>query len=290
MTISEQGYADLHLHTNRSDGYYSPRELIEKVLPLGLKAIAIVDHDEISAIDEAMHYCDANGLEILPGVELSVSYRGMDLHVLGYCFDHKHPRLVEYLCRFKEERRKRAELMVQKLKKLGMPISLESVLDKAGEGSIGRPHIANVLIDEGYVSSFQEAFNKFLGNGRPAYFDKLKIEVAEALQLVKEAGGICSIAHPGLELSDSHLLELIKSGADAIEVFHPQHNDEKTQQLRDLAENNGVLITGGSDFHGGSKGDDALGKYKVPYANVEKMKERIAQFTKTHLPENIHDS
>lgn len=284
MTINEQGYADLHLHTNRSDGYCSPRELIDKVLAVGgLNTIAIVDHDEIGAIEEAMHYGGANGLEILPGVELSVNYRGMDVHVLGYCFDYNDARFVEYLGLFKEQRRKRAELTVQELTKLGMPISFESVLDKAGEGSIGRPHIANVLIDEGYVSSFQEAFNKFLGNGKPAHFDKFKIEVAEAFQLVKAAGGICSIAHPGLELSDMHLLDLIKSGADAIEVFHPKHNEEKTHQLRDLAESNGVLVTGGSDFHGGSKGEEALGKYRLPYENVAKMKGVVARFKSTDL-------
>lgn len=268
------GYADLHLHTNRSDGYFSPQELIDKVLPHGLKAIAIADHDEISAIDEAMKYGKVKGIEVISGVELSVSYKGMDLHILGYCFDHNNSELVQYLSLFKNERIKRAEKIVHNLMNLGMPISFDSVLKKAGIGSVGRPHIANVLVEDGYVYSFQEAFDKFLGNGKPAHVNKYKIDVEEAFKIVKAAGGICSIAHPALDLTDNDLISIIKAGVDAIEIVHPRHNEEMQGHLTNLAESNGLLITGGSDFHGGTQGEDALGKYRVPYNVLAKIKER----------------
>ncbi len=270
------GYADLHLHTNHSDGYYSLTELIDKTLSHDLKTISIVDHDEIGALDEAIEYGKLKGIEVIPGVELSVSYKHFDLHVLGYCFDHKSPELVEHLNLFKKERIQRAKKMVASLTKLGMPISFEAVMKKAGHGSVGRPHIANVLLDDEYVYSFQEAFNKYIGNGKPAHVGKLKIDIQAVLKLVKAAGGVCSIAHPGLELLDDDLLALIKEGVDAIEVVHPKHNGEKTKQLRQLAESNGVLTTGGSDFHGGRKGEEALGKYKVPCEVVTSLKKLAA--------------
>lgn len=275
--IQANGYADLHLHTNHSDGYYCATELIDKTVAHGLKTVSIVDHDEIGALDEAIEYGKTMGVEVIPGVELSVSYKQFDLHVLGYCFDHKNPELVEHLNLFKKERIQRAEKMVASLTRLGMPISFEAVMRKAGHGSVGRPHIANVLLDDGYVYSFQEAFNKYIGNGKPAHVGKLKIDIQAVLQLVKAAGGVCSIAHPGLELSNDDLLTLIKEGVDAIEVVHPKHNKEKTSQLRQLAENNGVLTTGGSDFHGGTKGEEALGKYKVPDEVVQNLKELAAR-------------
>jgi len=271
------GYADLHLHTSHSDGYHSPTELIDKTLSHGLKTVSIVDHDEIGALDEAIEYGKTMGVEVIPGVELSVNYKHFDLHILGYCFDHKKPELVEHLNFFKKARIQRAERMVASLAKLGMPIRFEAVLEKAGLGSVGRPHIANVLLDDGYVHSFQEAFNKYIGNGKPAHVGKFKIDIQTVLKLVKAAGGICSIAHPGLELSNDDLLALIKEGVDAIEVVHPKHNEKKTSQLTQLAESNGVLTTGGSDFHGGSKGEEALGKYKVPREVVEKLKELAAR-------------
>lgn len=271
--IYTNGSVDLHLHTNRSDGYYSPIELINKVIPLGLKAIAIVDHDEISAFPEAIRYGQSRGLEVLPGVELSVDFHQQDIHILGYCFDYENPTLVDYLNLFKNERIKRAEKIVQKLSDLGMPISFDAVLQKAGRGSIGRPHVANVLIEKGFVYSFQEAFNKYLGEGKPANVEKYKIDIHVAFELIESAGGVCSIAHPGLQLSDDDLMSLIKSGVQGIEVVHPKHDEEQTHYYSYVAQMNGLLETGGSDFHGGQKGEEALGKFRVPYDIVLRMKD-----------------
>lgn len=269
----KSGYADLHLHTNRSDGYCSPKELVDKALSHGLIAIAIVDHDEVSALDEAITYGKDQSLEVIPGVELSVSYRQLDLHILGYCIDYNNANLVEYLNSFKEERLRRAERMVNILTDMGMPISFEAVLRKAGSGSVGRPHIAHVLVEEGYVYSFQEAFDKYIGNVKPAYVEKFKLDVDIAIRLINAAGGVSSIAHPGLDLSEEDLIMLIKSGINGIEAIHPKHDKGQIHYYSEIANRNGLLVTGGSDYHGGKKGDEILGQYKVSYEVVKKMKE-----------------
>ncbi|MFQ6114277.1 MAG: PHP domain-containing protein [bacterium] len=265
--------ADLHLHTNRSDGYCSPKEVVDEALAHGLVAVAIVDHDEISALDEAITYGKARGLEVIPGVELSVNYRNLDLHLLGYCIDYRNAGLLKYLNTFKNERLKRTERIVRILTKMGMPISFEAVLKKAGPGSVGRPHIADVLVDEGYVFSFQEAFDKYIGHGKPAYVAKYKIDVASAIRLIHSAGGVCSVAHPGLDMNKEDLIMLIKSGVNGIEAIHPKHNKEQARFFSEIARKNGLLITGGSDYHGGRKGNAVLGQFTVSYEVVNQLKE-----------------
>jgi predicted metal-dependent phosphoesterase TrpH len=272
MGNMENGTADLHLHTTRSDGYCTPVELVDKVAALGLQAMAITDHDEISAIQDVRAYGVSRGVEVLAGVELSVNFRHHDLHVLGYCFDPQDEDLNQYLHLFREERLRRAEKMVKKLAAMGMPISLQAVLAKAGEGAIGRPHIANVLLEDEFVYSFEEAFYKYLGNGKPAYVEKYRFGVQEAFALIRKAGGVCAIAHPGIQLSNGDLVSLIKSGVDALEVIHPKHSTEQTQLYGQMAEQYGLVRTGGSDFHGGSKGAGALGKYTVSYDVVDRLK------------------
>ncbi|MFQ5771069.1 MAG: PHP domain-containing protein [bacterium] len=267
------GFADLHIHSNHSDGQYSPKAVIDKSLFNNLQAIAIVDHDDISALPEAITYGDEIGLEVITGVELSVNYKNSDLHILAYCFDYQNSELVKYLKFFREERIKRAQKIVHRLAKLGMPVSFEAVLKKAGPGTIGRPHIAELLVKDGYVYSFQEAFNKFIGDGKPANVKKYKLDLERALAIVKAAGGICSVAHPGLQLKDEDLLLLMKSGVHAIEVIHPKHSEDQTCYYSELARSNGLLETGGSDFHGGRKGEEVLGKFKIPYEVVTQMKE-----------------
>jgi len=265
--------ADLHLHTNHSDGYYSPTEIVEMAHAKGITAIAIVDHDEISALDEARECGNGLGVEVLSGVELSVTFRNHDLHILGYCFDHRSPELLEHLNLFRKERVSRAERIVEKLAQMGMPISFKEVIKKAGPGSIGRPHIAKVLVEDGFVTSFQEAFNKYIGNSKPAYVDKYKIDAITAFGLIKSAGGVSVIAHPGIQLNDDDLLELIKLGVDGIEVIHPKHNEERRAYYAELANSNALLQTGGSDFHGGHKTEETIGKYNIPYELIVKLKQ-----------------
>jgi len=264
--------ADLHLHTNHSDGYYSPAEILEKAHGQGISALAIVDHDEISALGEAREHGERLGIEVLTGVELSVTFRNYDLHILGYCFDPRSSQLLEHLDLFRKERVSRARRMVEKLAEMGMPISFQAVMKKAGQGSVGRPHIANVLVEDGFVSSFQEAFNKYIGNNKPAYVDKYKIDAVTAFGMIKSAGGVSVVAHPGIQLNDDDLFELIKLGVEGIEVIHPKHNEERRAYYAEIAAANALLQTGGSDFHGGYKGDDSIGKYNIPYETVEELK------------------
>ncbi len=271
--VVKNEYADLHLHSNYSDGRFSPKELINKSCLLGLQAIAIVDHDDISAVPEAIKYGKEKGIEVLTGVELSIFYQNYDLHILAYCFDYQNSELVKYLNFFKQERINRACKIVQNLNKLGMPISIEEVLENAGHGSIGRPHIADILVNRGFVYSFQEAFNKFLGDGKPANVEKYKIDLENAVALVKAAGGVCAVAHPGMRLKDEDLLILVKSGLDGIEVIHPKHSETQIRNYMEIAKNNNLLITGGSDFHDGRNGEEALGKFNIPYKAVTDMKE-----------------
>ncbi len=265
-------YADLHLHTNHSDGYYSPRDLVDKVRSLGLKAAAITDHDEISGLPDAIQYGEKCGLELLAGVELSVHFHGKDIHILGYGFDPVDKALVEYLAGLRNNRIERARKTVDKLTDLGLYISFDEVIEVAGSGSVGRPHVANVLLKYGLVSSFKEAFDKYLGDGKPANVRKRSVKIEEALQIIETAGGVCSIAHPGIQIDEAELMALIKAGCSALEVVHPKHNEVDMQYYRKVAGEHGLLETGGSDFHGGPKGEEAIGKYTVPCEVVEHIK------------------
>ncbi len=267
-------FADLHLHTNHSDGRYSPHAVIDRTVRLGLKAVAIVDHDDVSAFPTAFEYGQERGVEVISGVELSVGWQGYDLHVLGYCIDGTSADLIRYLDLFKSERISRARRIVEKLEGLGMPIAFEAVQAKAGHGTIGRPHIAQVLIEDGFVYSFQDAFDRFIGDGKPANAEKYKIDLEKALELLKSAGGLSVIAHPGLQLSADDVLKLVEAGVDGIEVIHPAHNEEQIGFYRELARDHDLLQTGGSDFHGGKKGESVLGKIKIPYEWVMRIKEQ----------------
>ncbi len=269
-THSERG-VDLHLHTTYSDGYCSPKAVIDRVAKIGLQAVAITDHDEISGIREAVEYGRSRGIEVLSGVELSVICRGKDVHMLAYCFDPEHPELLRELSVFRDSRLGRARAIVDKLDKLGMPISFEAVMRKAGHGSVGRPHIANVLLEDGFVYSFHEAFDKYIGNDKPAHVEKYQLDLFDALKLVQAAGGVCVVAHPAIQLSEQDLHDLIAAGVHGVEVVHPKHTPEEVEHYRELVQTNGLIATGGSDFHGGPKGEDCLGRFTVPYSTVRSL-------------------
>ncbi len=266
-----QGVIDLHLHTNHSDGYHSPAEVVSKARKAGLRAIGITDHDEISALPEAEAAGLELGVEVVTGVELSVYFQKQDIHILGYCFDRDNGGLNDYLAIFKSERVKRAGLIVDKLSELGMTISLDDVFELSGTGSVGRPHIANVLLSKGLVSSFQEVFDKYLGDGKPANVPKYRMDIEKAIEIVTGAGGICSIAHPGIQLSNKDVMAVIRMGIHGIEATHPKHGVDRSSFYRHLARNHGLVATGGSDFHGGARSEAALGKYTVPYETIAEM-------------------
>lgn len=268
----EEAWADLHLHSNCSDGLLGPEKLVEKAHELGLKAIALADHDALSGIEDAIEYGRQYEIEVVPGVELSSQSRGRDIHILGYYFDIHHKRLCEYLQLFRDERQRRAARIVQKLNDMGVYIHVEDVEAKAVGCSIGRPHIAEVLMDQGYVETFQEAFQRYIGYGGKAYVEKYKISPQEAIGLIADAKGLSFLAHPGSMVSNGIILELIKAGLDGLEVVHPNVNGERARQLQDMIREYGLLMSGGSDCHGGRDGHFLIGKYSVPYSICEDMK------------------
>ncbi|MCK5572306.1 MAG: PHP domain-containing protein [Bacteroidetes bacterium] len=271
-----EGRADLHIHTTYSDGALSAREIILRAREAGLSAISITDHDHTGALDEAILLGSELGVDVIPGVELSVTVRDQDVHILGYFFDHHNPRLLDYLAHFRTERIKRARRIVEKLNDLNLPLPFDAVLDRAGHGSVGRPHIANALVETGLTESYYEAFLKYIGSGKPAYEKKFQISPREAIELVAYAGGLSFIAHPGNCISDELLFELLNEGIDGIEVVHPSHTPDRILYYRGIASEYFLLTSGGSDFHGGRKnGLDVLGKYSVPEDHVTMMRRRL---------------
>ncbi len=275
-SLSAAGRADLHTHTTHSDGAHTPYDLIQRAHALGLEVLSITDHDNVGALDEAVEWGKSLGMEVISGLELSVSLGEKDVHVLAYFIDHRNQDLLDYLTFFRRERLKRAERIVQKLNKLNVPLKLEAVLEQAGVGSVGRPHIATALLDGGFIGTYHEAFERFIGTGGPAFEKKYQLSPADAFKLVNKAGGLSFLAHPGKHISELDLSQLIKNGLDGIEVIHPAHDEKLREYYRGLVNQYFLLESGGSDFHGGKKNDDhTLGVFTVPMHVVETMRSRL---------------
>ena len=274
MMIKES-WVDLHLHTNYSDGLLTPTQVVTHARKEGLNAVGIVDHDTIDGITEAVESGSRIGVEIVPGVELSAQYEGKDIHILGYYFDPHNPRIMEYLERFRKERYRRAAKMIQNLNQLGIQLTLEEVEQHSSGGTIGRPHLAEVLMEKGYVETFQEAFQRYIGYRSKAYEEKYKIAPDEAIALISEARGLSFLAHPGYYISDEIIFHFVKAGLDGIEIVHPNINEHRTTHLQKLVQNHGLLVCGGSDCHGGRDGNIRMGKWRVPYAILNEMKQAL---------------
>lgn len=270
--------ADLHTHTNYSDGHHTPEELILKAKDAGLNYLAITDHDNVDGIEEAIELGKQHDIYIVPGAEISAEHNGKETHILAYFLNYKNEELLDYLKNFRKERLKRAEKIVVKLNELNIPLKLEDVLLRVkGNASIGRPHIAIALIEGGLVSSYYDAFNKLIGEDKPAYVKKPNISAKDAISLINRCGGLSFIAHPGKSLRNNNsLFELIELGIDGIEVIHPSHNDYDIEYFKDIASQYFLLESGGSDFHGGRINDASiLGKYFITEQKILAMKNRL---------------
>ena len=270
------GKADLHMHTTYSDGVFTTEELLERVRAAGLKIVSITDHDNVGAIDEAIRIGKTLDVEVIPGVELSSTVGDHDIHILGYFIDYKSQSLLDYLAFFRIERVRRAERIVGKLNDLNIPLTIESVLDQAGEGSVGRPHIAHALVEEGHTESYHEAFSKYIGFGKPAYQKKYQVSPQAAIDLISAAGGLSFIAHPGNSIDEKLLSELIAVGVDGIEVIHPSHSPERVAHYNGIVSEYFLLASGGSDFHGGKRNDgELLGQYCISERQVDMMRRHL---------------
>ena len=268
--------ADLHTHTTHSDGALSPYELITKAKNAGLSIISITDHDSVSALEEAVEFGRESGVEVIAGMELSTSFNDQEIHILGYFVDYRSKTLLDALAVFRGRRRKRAERIVDKLNRMNIPLRLESVLANATGDSIGRPHIANALVSGGHAESYHQAFSKYIGDGKPAYEKKEEYSIEDTVRLIAEAGGLSFLAHPGRSMNEALLFQLIKAGLDGIEVIHPSHSPDLVRYYRGIVDEYCLLESGGSDFHGGAKGDETLfGRIGIPVEAVDVMRRRL---------------
>ena len=252
------GRADLHTHTIHSDGTLTSTELVRKAKNVGLCALGITDHDSVNGIDEAIAAGKEQDVVLVPGIEMSTCLNDKEIHILGYFVNHHDQQLLESLEILRRERYKRAERIVKKLNSMNIPLKIEAVLDHAGNGAIGRPHIASAMVDEGHADSYQEVFGKYIGNGRPAYEKKLQCSPVEIIKLIAESGGLSFLAHPGTYLTEAELIQIIEAGIDGIEVVHPSQDNGLVEYYRGIVNHYYLLESGGSDYHGGMKNDDGL--------------------------------
>jgi predicted metal-dependent phosphoesterase TrpH len=265
-------YADLHLHTVFSDGTYTPKQLIADSIRCGLSAISIVDHDTVEAIAPAMELAEGEGIEIIPGIELTAEYERLEIHILGYLLDYKNEELRERLLSLRKTRVERVYKILEKLKEAGVSLDAEKVFNLSKQGSVGRLHIARAMARAGVVGSVFEAFQKYIGDKGPAYVLGFKITPQEAVSLIKKAGGIPVLAHPYSLKNDELIATFVEYGIMGLEVYYPEHSQAMINFYRDLAKRYNLLITGGSDCHGEAKPEIKIGSLKIPYELVEKLK------------------
>lgn len=279
---------DLHCHSTASDGSFTPRELVALGHKAGLKALALTDHDTIAGLDEALAAGQELGLQVIPGVEISINGdellgKPASLHVLGLWVDHRHPGLLAGLNRLQEARARRNPQIVQKFNALGIPLTLEEVAAQAGGQLIGRPHFAQALLERGIVKDRGEAFGRFLAAGAKAYVPKWRFSPQEGIALLRAAGGLPVLAHPGmLKLPqfdlESLLRRLMGLGLEGLEALYSEHDTATRLALTRLAARLGLVVSGGSDFHGRPKPEIALGTglgdLRVPTALLAALKQR----------------
>jgi predicted metal-dependent phosphoesterase TrpH len=258
---------DLHIHSTASDGKITPKGLIQKAGELGMKIIALTDHDSVEGIIPAMQAAKAYpNLTFIPGVEISTDLADGEAHILGYFIDYTDPEFKKALVKFRDSRTARGRGMVEKLAALGINIEWKRVLEIAGDGAIGRPHVARAMLEKGYISKFEEAFEKYIGHGGPAYVEREKMTPEEAVALIVRSKGLASLAHPFTVPDPEAMVKQLKpAGLAGIEVYYKDNTPENTEAMLELAEKYGLLATGGTDYHGiGEKNEVMMGGVEVP--------------------------
>lgn len=267
------GPIDLHTHSTASDGLLAPARLVALANERGLSALALTDHDTVAGVAEAAAAAEGSGLRFIPGVELSTFVEAGEVHMLGYFVEPASPPLVEALARFREAREGRAEAMVARLTAAGAPIALERVVGLAAGGSIGRPHVARALVEAGHAASVNDAFERWLVRGRPGYVERYKLVPADAVRLIRAAGGVPVLAHPHSADDLARLLpELVAAGLAGIECYYGDYDAPRKRDYLALAARHGLVATGGTDFHGtGVAHRRPLGGTPVPPECIEEL-------------------
>jgi predicted metal-dependent phosphoesterase TrpH len=285
--VNRSGYVDLHCHSTASDGTRSPTDIVRLAKDSGLSALALTDHDTGAGVAEAASAAESLGIDFLPGIEISCEYpHPGTMHLLGYGIDPENPVLRDLTARLIAGRNNRNPRIVARLNELGVSISMDEVESEAGGTVVGRPHIAAILVRKGYVNSIKHAFDKFLGTTGLAYFDKERLTSRQAMELVRQSGGLPVLAHP-IQLrttNDAELTRVVKDLVDlglvGLEVIHSDHDRSMVERYGTLADKYKLLKTGGSDFHGANKKDISLGLAngrRVPRAWFDALRERATR-------------
>ncbi len=273
---------DMHVHSSASDGTFAPSDLLAEAKKAGLCAMALTDHDTMDGIEEAQQAANELGIELVPGVEISTEYNGREIHVLGYYVSQESPRLKAMLEEFRDFRATRNVRMVERLREEGFSITMEQLREKFPDSVLTRAHMSRFLCDTGQLPDTRTAFSKYLGENCCCYIDRPKISPADAVELIREAGGLAVLAHPVLcNLPDEELLEMIaemkQAGMCGLEAVYSENTADDEAHMKKLAEEFDLCVTGGSDFHGKNKPDIQLGKGKgnlhIPYAYLQSLKE-----------------
>lgn len=274
---------DLHSHSTYSDGSSSPHELVRLAAEAGARALAITDHDTVAGLAEGRAAARAAGVEFIDGIEISAEYSPGTMHILGYYIDAESEALLSTLEELRDARDNRNPKIASRLQALGIDISYDEVQAIAGNEVVGRPHFARVLLEKGYVESIQDAFNRFLGKGAAAYEEKKRLSPEESIEQIHRAGGVAVLAHPyQLKLSaadtDAMLGKLAGMGLDGVEAIYSRHSKADRDLYCEMAARHGLLVTGGSDYHGTYKPDirivTGLGDLRVPYTLLEEVRKR----------------
>lgn len=265
-------YADLHIHTTCSDGSFSPSLVPHHAIKNDLHVISITDHDSVDGVVTAIKEGEECGVEVIPGIEVSTTIDTGEVHILGYFIDYTNESFLKRLRQIQDIRIDRMSVMVDRLKKLMIDIDMNELIQYASTSSIGRLHLACFLTERGIVESVYEAFDKYIGSGKPAYEKVNALSLEEGIELILDGGGIPVLAHPGLTKRDDLIPEMVQSGLLGLEVYHGGHSDRDIFHYLKMAKDKGLLVTGGSDCHGERKPDMLIGKIKLPIHFVDKLR------------------
>ncbi len=283
MTYSHHPSADLHIHSKYSDSTNIVEDIVTIAREKNLRAISITDHDTVAGVGKAMELTENTSLEIIPGIEFSSKWEESSVHLLGYFIDYHQSDLIDYLKLCKERRLKRAELMIAELQALGFDVSMDMLFSIAEGGVLGRPHIAECVMNVSDYESMHEVFRDLLVEGKPAYVPKPTFDAAEIIALIHSAGGICSIAHPKTVRNDGIIPRLVRLGLDAIEVVHSSHSLRDVEKYSAMADEYDLVVSGGSDSHGKRLGREVIGRFTISMEQVERLRKRAGREHSTAL-------
>lgn len=268
------GVADLHLHTLSSDGLHTPAEVMDMAAAAGLRAVALTDHDTIDGLQAALPAARRHGLRLIPGMEISSRQGSQEIHLLAWHFDPAHRGLRQAMEGLEDARRVRLDAMLEALATAGAPVPRQAVRDQAGGHVPGRPHVAAALIAEGHATSVQDAFDRWIGTGCRGFVPLQRLPAERAIILIKAAGGVTGLAHPGVARAARAIPELVRLGLDALECDHPAHDAGRRRQMHQTAARYGLVPTAGSDFHGDSQRHGQVGSERLTAATLEALEAR----------------